>query len=87
MVESQLSDSTAYLQWGQSSNANFFNTYFGNLLPSAYRHWPTDTKPDGLYKIGSLNIIQGQDMRVISRQTYSVLDFLGDVGGLFGALR
>ena len=31
--------------------------------------------------------MQGQDLTLIDRHTYSGLEWLGDVGGLFGALQ
>ena len=43
-------------------------------------------KPDGEYKFGSLEILVKQTMLIMNRETYSVLDWLGDVGGLNDAI-
>ena len=38
-----------------------------------------------MYKYTSIEINLGQDLTVINRTTYSLLEWLGDVGGLFDA--
>ena len=43
-------------------------------------------KPDGWFKMGSVEIIAKRTTLKTSRQTYSLLDWLGDVGGLNDAL-
>lgn len=43
-------------------------------------------KPDGEYKMGSFEIIAKNTKLINSRQTYGILDWLGDVGGLNDAL-
>ena len=40
-----------------------------------------------MYKFASLEINLNRDLIVINRQTYSLLDFLGDCGGLLDALK
>ena len=40
-----------------------------------------------MYKISALWIEFGPDLHVIERQTYSLLDWIGDVGGLLDGLR
>lgn len=47
------------------------------------KDWPTKEIPDTRYKLGSLLIVLSQDYTTIERQTYNVLEWLGDVGGLF----
>ena len=42
--------------------------------------------PDGRYKFASAEINLSQDVLKVSRQTYSFLEWLGDVGGLMDAL-
>ena len=44
--------------------------------------WPTLDKPDQKYKVVSAYISLSMDQTVIERQTYSLLEWLGDVGGL-----
>ena len=43
-------------------------------------------KPDGEYKMGSIEIIAKNSKLIINRQTYGILDWLGDIGGLNDAL-
>lgn len=56
-------------------------------MPSMLEHWPTEENPDGFYKFSSIWIEFSQDQFMIERQSYSVLEWLGDIGGLFDALR
>ena len=55
--------------------------------PSYMSEWPDDTNPDGLYKFGSIQLELSLHEAKIERQTYSFLEWLGDIGGLFDALR
>ena len=43
-------------------------------------------KPYGAHKFGSLEILASPTTTTISRQTYSILEWLGDVGGLNDSL-
>ena len=45
-----------------------------------------EENPLGRYKYISAQFAMNYDMVVTSRQTYSLLDWLGDVGGLTDAL-
>ena len=49
--------------------------------------WPTKENPDQYYKVASAYITLSMDQNVTERQTYSFLEWLGDVGGLYDALR
>ena len=49
--------------------------------------WPTKDSPDRYYKITSSYVTLTMDQNVIERQTYSFLEWLGDIGGLYDALR
>ena len=42
--------------------------------------------PGGRYKFNSMELNFSQDLILIQRQTYSILDWLGDIGGLNDAL-
>lgn len=55
------------------------------MFPS---YWIDDLieNPNGSYKFGSVEIVNDQHINVINRQTYSILDWLGDIGGLNDAL-
>ena len=43
--------------------------------------------PDGKFKVTSLNINLSPDLVEYERTTYSLLEWLGDIGGLVDALR
>ena len=58
---------------------------FEGMYPSAERDNLLE-KPDGEYKLGSLEIVAKPTAIVTSRQTYAVLEWLGDVGGLNDSL-
>ena len=49
--------------------------------------FPSDKDPETLYKFCSMNLFFSPDTEVSERQTYSFLEWLGDIGGLFDALR
>ena len=50
------------------------------------RKWPTKEEPNHFYKFSSWWIEQGPSVTEIERTTYSTLDWIGDVGGLFDGL-
>ena len=58
---------------------------FEQVYPSVQRD-DLLVKPDGYYKFGSLEIVAYPSTTILSRQTYSVLEWLGDVGGLNDSL-
>jgi len=43
-------------------------------------------KPDGQYKFGSIGVNLDPTYKVINRNAYGILDWLGDIGGLNDAL-
>ena len=49
--------------------------------------YPTPESPTDLYKFASIYIEFGQSMTETERQTYSLLELFGDVGGLFDGLK
>ena len=48
--------------------------------------WPTKEKPDVPYRFNSFFLEIDQRSMSIERQTYSVLELVGDVGGLYDGL-
>ena len=55
--------------------------------PSSWVDYPTAENPYGKYKFTSAHFrLALQSLRQINRQTYSLLDWLGDCGGLMDAL-
>lgn len=59
-----------------------------NQSPIKISTWTDDLleNPDGEYKFGSATIRSSSVEVVINRSSYSLLDWLGDVGGLIDAL-
>ena len=53
------------------------------------KNWPTKEEPEPKYpyKFASFWLELRQDVTFIDRSTYSILEWLGDVGGLFDGLR
>ena len=44
--------------------------------------WPTKEHPKKTYKYTSIYLKYSQTLGVVERETYSLLELLGDVGGL-----
>ena len=55
--------------------------------PSSWNKFPTKEDPSRRYKFTSLEVNLSLDKLVVNRETYSLLDWLGDLGGLFDALK
>ena len=55
--------------------------------PSSWSKFPTDENPWNKYKFGSVNLFLSAGKMITERSTYNILEWLGDVGGLFDALR
>ena len=72
-----------------NSDDRYFTSHVDNIAPkfSSWSNYPSKEDPLSLYKFSSLEINLYRDLKVINRQTYSLLDFLGDCGGLLDALR
>ena len=81
-----LEDESEFLQYGQSLEYTFYKQDLLTTEQSSWSHYPTADNPFGLFKYMSFDIYFSQDLQKINRQTYSFLDFLGDLGGLFEAL-
>lgn len=86
-VTSELNDETSLVQLGQSTTKLFYDWAPAEIQASSWNQFPTAEKPDGKYKFTSFHFRRNQDLKIINRQTYSILDWLGDIGGLFDALR
>jgi len=83
-----LSDETAFIQLGDTVERTFYNDKKDGMpsFPSAWNTFPTKERPNTEYKFSSFSVEFNNDRTEISRQTYSFLDWLGDCGGLMGAL-
>ena len=68
------------------SEEEFERMTFEGALPSSYSTWPTQEAPS-LYKINSFWIEISSSLTTIERKTFSLLEWLCDVGGLFEGLK
>ena len=57
------------------------------MEPSSYTVFPTKEDPSRIYKFTSIWLELGRYENIIERQTYSLLEWVGDVGGLYDGLR
>ena len=57
-----------------------------DLEKSSWAKFPTEEDPHARYKYTSVVINASADQRQISRKTYSLLDWIGDIGGFFDGL-
>ena len=73
-------DEINFLQLGMQDEYSFYDMEFSSARPSSINKWPKD------YKFTSLSFEMAKESNVIERSTYSVLEWLGDVGGLHDAL-
>ena len=53
--------------------------------PSSWNKYPTKENPNNKYKFTNIIIDASLDQKIIARGTYSVLDFVGDLGGFYSA--
>ena len=74
------------LQYGQTEEIDFQSIRLEAAEPSYFTEFPTKESPTNFYKYISLWLELGQTVYKVERQTYSLLDWLGDVGGLFDGL-
>ena len=81
-----LSDETQIFQFGYSEDSNFYTYTQEKPNASAWNEFPTKEKPYTLYKFTSMEVNFSPDQQYVSRSTYSMLDWLGDMGGLLDAL-
>ena len=58
----------------------------GAAQASSWIYFPTVEQPHDRYKYLSIELNLNAHSKHITRTSYSLLDFLGDLGGLFGVL-
>lgn len=85
--KSLLEDEVSFLQYGQEEHYEFYNYELPIPKPSSWSNYPSEENPLAFYKFGSVEINLSQDLIIWQRETYSILDLVGDVGGLFDGLR
>ena len=82
----ELEDESDMFQYGEYDSTEFYEYSRDIAQPSSWNKFPTSENPSRRYKFASLDLIVGPDKMIISRDTYALLDYLGDLGGLFDAL-
>ena len=87
VTKSTLQDESSYLQYGQATDYEFYSYNLPPPKPSSWSDYPTRENPLGIFKYGSMEIGLSQDLTSWNRQTYSILDFIGDLGGLLDGLK
>ena len=65
----------------------FYDYAVGRTEISLYADWPTEEDPFRVYKFTGAWVELGTKLKVVARSTYSMLDWLGDIGGLLGMLQ
>ena len=85
-MKHELIDEVSFIQMGQTDSEEFERGIFEKSTASTYTRYPTRDNPSR-YKINSFWLELSQSMKTIERQTYSLLDWAGDVGGLFDGLK
>jgi hypothetical protein len=73
---SKFEDQSQILQLGITDTKNLHNTIIGNMGPSSHKSYPT------FYKVISLQLVISGTIKVTSRETYALLEYFGDIGGL-----
>ena len=81
-----LEDESSLVQIGQRQERVFHSFQLDAPQPTSWVSFPTPEKPLEKFKFASFDIYFSQDIQLWTRQTYSFLDFLGDLGGLYDAL-
>lgn len=82
----ELEDETDLVNLGFVSQKEFSMMSFDEPQQSTDRKWPTKDDPDHFYKFSSFWIERGSKATTIERETYSALEWLGDIGGLYDGL-
>jgi hypothetical protein len=73
------------IQVGQSEKDTFYELLMQQQLASAWND-DLDIDPRGDYTFGRVIIDQENSIYKINRQTYNLLEWLGDIGGLLDAM-
>ena len=82
-----LNDQTSLFQIGDSQETIFYDLTGESIpLPGLGRYYPSKSNPYGPYYYYALFFTMNLDVTVHNRKTYSLLDWLGDVGGLLDGL-
>ena len=81
-----LEDESSLLQFGQYTEETFYTFSIGMPQPSAWNTFPTPENPGAKFKYVGIDIWLSPNLKLWTRETYAILDYLGDLGGLYDAL-
>ena len=86
MLIQELQDETDFVQYGQEDSTEY--NWINRIQPqsSAWLEHPTKNET-GLYKFSSIEFNLDNRIGVVQRETYDLLSWLGDIGGLIDALK
>ena len=79
MRKNILSDETQVLQLGYSEERIFYSYHRKLPEASSWNIFPSEQNPLSRYKFTSVEVNHSPDQQIINRQTYSILDWLGDI--------
>ena len=88
LKSSILEDESNFVKYRGEEDYEFhsFDTSDKNMEFSSWTHFPTPENPTADYKYVSLHFFIDRQINSISRETYGLLDWIGDCGGLYEAL-
>ena len=76
-----LQDEVGFVKTGKESVENFYTIDFIKPQPSSWTNYPS------LYKFTGFELNLSFDENITQRETYDILEWMGDLGGLFEALQ
>ena len=86
VMKNLVEDESSYLQFGQYEEHTFYTVQVEKPQRSAWNTFPTAENPGSKFKYIGVDFWLSPNMKIWTRETYSILDFLGDMGGLYDAL-
>ena len=63
------------------------NQNYYDIQPSSWKDFPSDEDRESRYKFVSVTVKLSKNSLKTNRQTYSLLDWIGDIGGLYDGLK
>ena len=88
LKSSLVNDNSKFLKVGSQEEYTFqsFDTSDTAMPFSSWTNFPTPENPTSKYKYASLSFFVDRNLHSIYRETYGLLDWMGDCGGLLDAL-
>jgi len=76
----ELQDEVSFFQLGQAKTYHYLELQQGHMQISSWLDFPSR------YKFTGIEVLLNKNKIEVNRQTYDVLQYIGDLGGLFEAL-